>query len=155
MIFPIRQPCNQAPKSGVIKGKSMRKELRKYKHKISVYLSQCFKVDDPSRGFVVISIVILLMAVVTAVSLTVALLSVGEAQSGFTLTQGENTLSFVEGCTEDALLKARASSTYTGGNITRPGSEGTCTVAVSKAGSVWTLTVSTIATNYVRTIKAI
>src|SRR5258708_39157195 len=98
----------------------MRKELGKYINKVSVFLAQCFRVDNSSRGFVVISIVILLMAVVTAVSLTVALLSVGEAQSGFTLTQGENTLSFVEGCTEDALLKARASSTYTGGAFKRP-----------------------------------
>src|SRR5258708_33571689 len=128
----------------------MRKELGKYINKVSVFLAQCFKVDDPSRGFVVISIVILLMAVVTAVSLTVALLSVGEAQSRFTLTQGENTLSFVEVCTEDALLKARASSTYTGGNITRPGSERTCTGAGSKTGGGWGPKGKTKTTKYVR-----
>ena len=97
--------------------------------------------------------VILLVALVIAISTTVALLAVGEAESALTLTNGESTLSFVEGCTEDALLKARANTSYAGGNITRP--EGTCTVTISKAGSIWTLTVSTTATVYVRTIQVV
>ncbi|HWY79469.1 MAG TPA: hypothetical protein VNW29_03865 [Candidatus Sulfotelmatobacter sp.] len=105
------------------------------------------------NGFIAISMVILLVALVIAISTTVALLAVGEAESALTLTNGESTLSFVEGCTEDALLKARANTSYAGGNITRP--EGTCTVTISKAGSIWTLTVSTTATVYVRTIQVV
>jgi len=105
------------------------------------------------QGFIAISMVILLVALVIAISTTVALLSIGEAESALTLTNGESTLDFVEGCTEDALLKARASASYTGGNITQP--EGTCTVSVAKAGSTWTLTVSTTATVYVRTIQVV
>ena len=97
--------------------------------------------------------ILIISAVVIGIATTVAVLAVGEAQSGLALTKGEDALNFVEGCTEDALLKARASATYTGGNITRP--EGTCTVTVSKAGNTWTITVSTTATLYVRTIKAI
>lgn len=93
------------------------------------------------------------MAIVVAVSITVAFLSIGEAQSSLTLTKGDDVLSFVEGCTEDALLKSRASASYAGGNITRP--EGTCTVSVSKAGSTWTITVSTTSMQYVRTIQAV
>lgn len=104
------------------------------------------------KGVVALSIVLVLAAVLAAVSITVALLSVGEGQSGLALTNGESTLAFVEGCTEDALLKARASASYTGGNITRP--EGTCSVSVSKVGSVWTLTVGTTATSYIRTVVA-
>src|SRR5690348_16902664 len=96
------------------------------------------------KGFIAISMVILLVALVIAISTTVALLSIDEAESALTLTNGESTLDFVEGCTEDALLKARANASYSGGNITRP--EGTCTVSVSKGGSTWTLTVSTTAT---------
>ncbi len=105
------------------------------------------------KGFIALSMVILLVAIVIAISTTVALLSVGEADSALSLTNGESTLDFVEGCAEDALLKARANTTYTSGNITRP--EGTCTVVVSKAGSTWTLTVSTTATAYVRTVQIV
>ena len=97
--------------------------------------------------------VIILVAVVIAIATTVALLSIGEAESALTLTNGESTLNFVEGCAEDALLKARANTAYTGGNITRP--EGTCSVSVSKAGSTWTLTMSTTATTHVRTIQVV
>ncbi|SRR6266568_2898022 len=105
------------------------------------------------KGFIAISMVIILVAVVIAIATTVALLSIGEAESALTLTNGESTLNFVEGCAEDALLKARANTAYTGGNITRP--EGTCSVSVSKAGSTWTLTMSTTATTHVRTIQVV
>lgn len=105
------------------------------------------------RGYIALSIVILITAVIIAISTTVSLLSIGEAETGLTLSQGENTLDFVEGCTEDALLKARANTAYTGGNITRP--EGTCTVNVSKNGNSWTLTVSTSASTYSRTVQAV
>src|SRR5258708_18718426 len=108
---------------------------------------------EKQQGFIAISMVILLVALVIAIATTVALLSIGEAESALTLTNGESTLDFVEGCTEDALLKARASASYAGGNITRP--EGTCTVSVAKAGSTWTLTVSTTAIAYVRTIQVV
>jgi uncharacterized protein (UPF0333 family) len=105
------------------------------------------------RGYIAISMVLIILSVVIAVATTVTLLAIGEAQSSLILTKGEDTLSFVEGCAEDALLKARASSSYTGGNITRP--EGTCTVSVSKASTTWTLTISTTATAYVRTVEVV
>lgn len=107
----------------------------------------------PNSGYIALSMVLIILSIVIAVSITVAYLSIGEAQSSLYLTKGDSTLSFVEGCTEDALLKARANAGYTGGNITRP--EGTCTVSVSKAAGTWTLNVSTTATTYVRTIKAV
>lgn len=105
------------------------------------------------KGYIALSMILVIAAVMIGVVTTTTLLSIGEGESGLTLATGENTLAFVEGCTEDALLKARASNTYTGGNITRP--EGTCTVTVTKSGNTWTLTVSTTATTYVRTIQAI
>lgn len=91
------------------------------------------------------------MAVVIATASTVTFLSIGDAQSGFALFKGEDTLTFVEGCTEDALLKSRADLNYNGGNITRP--EGTCSVAISKAVTPWTMTVTTLDTKYKRTIE--
>ncbi len=104
-------------------------------------------------GFIAITSVLIISAVVLAITISVSLLSIGQGQAGLALTKGEDTLSFVEGCADDALLKLRASAGYAGGNITRP--EGTCTVGVSTAGSVYTLTVSTSSTLYKRTVQVV
>lgn len=111
------------------------------------------------KGYIALITVLIVMAVVTATASTVALLSIGEGQSGFALFKGEDTLTFVEGCTEDALLKARADASFgepvgTPITITRP--EGNCSVTVvSKVGNTWTVDVTTQATTYKRTIQVI
>lgn len=105
------------------------------------------------NGYIAIITVLIISAVVLATAGTVSLLAIGEAQSSYSLFKGEDTLTFVEGCTEDALYKLRANSSYAGGNITRP--EGTCTVAVSQISTTYTLTVSTTNTTYQRTIQIV
>ncbi len=106
-----------------------------------------------THGYIALSTVLIISVVVIALSTTVSLLSIGEAQSSFAQLKGEDTLDFVEGCAEDALLKARVNAAYTGGTITRP--EGTCSVSISKAGSQWTIDVTTTATAYIRTIRVV
>ena len=106
-----------------------------------------------NQGFAAISFVLIISVVTLALSLTVSLLSLGEAGTALSLSKGEDTLAFVEGCTEDALLKSSASASYAGGPITRP--EGTCQVTVSKVGNIWTLTVTTTDTKYKRTIETV
>ena len=109
--------------------------------------------DMPTHkeGYIALIMVLTVTAFVLAITITISLLSIGEGQGSLALYKGEDTLQFVDGCTEDALLKARASDAYNGGNITRP--EGTCTVNVAKAGTNWTITVSTTNTSYIRTIE--
>lgn len=104
------------------------------------------------KGYVALVIVLTISVVALTTATTIALLGIGEAQSSLALSKGEDVLQFVEGCMEDALLKAKNDVTYIGGNITRP--EGTCTVTVSKNGNNWTLTASTTATAYKRTVQA-
>jgi hypothetical protein len=115
-----------------------------------------------NKGFVAISTVLIVLSVVVAVATSVTLLSVDEARSGLILFQGEDNLSFVEGCVEDALLKARTSTTFgdpvgTPVNITRP--EGTCIVTVnSKTGSgtvTWNMTVTSSTTTVKRQVQVI
>lgn len=110
---------------------------------------------NKKQGFIAITSVLIISAVVLAITINVSLLSIGQGQAGLALTKGEDTLVFVDGCAEDALLKLRASSAYVGGNITRPGVEGTCTVTVASGGSTYTLTVSTINTLYKRTVQVV
>lgn len=108
---------------------------------------------NQQKGYIATITVLVLLVVVVALVTTVALLSIGEAQGSLALTKGEDTLQFVEGCMEDALLKVRQSPTYSGGTITRP--EGTCSITTSKSGNTWTVTATTTATNYVRTIQVV
>lgn len=110
---------------------------------------------NKKQGFIAITSVLIISAVVLAITINVSLLSIGQGQAGLALTKGEDTLAFVDGCAEDALLKLRASSAYAGGNITRPGVEGTCTVTVASGGSTFTLTVSTTNTLYKRTVQVV
>ena len=104
-------------------------------------------------GYVAISIMLILSAVILGIIVTVAQLGIGEGQASLALSKGEDTLNFVEGCTEDALLKIRSNASYAGGTISRP--EGTCSVGVVKAESTYTVTVTTTAAQYKRTIQAI
>ena len=109
------------------------------------------------KGYIALITVLIVMAVVLTTASTVALLAIGEAQSGFSLFKGDEVLSFVDGCAEDAMLKARADPNYNGGIITRP--EGSCAITiVSKVGSpivTWTIRATTEATLYKRAVEIV
>jgi len=102
------------------------------------------------KGYIAISTVLIVSVIAGMISVTVTLLSVSSAQGSLAASKGEDTLSFVEGCAEDGLLKSWSNSDYNGGNITRP--EGTCQVTVSKNGTIWSMTVTTLDTRYKKTV---
>lgn len=104
------------------------------------------------RGYIAIISVLIIGAVVLAIAVTVSLLAIGEGQTSLALTKGEDALQFSEGCMEDAMLKALNNNSYVGGTITRP--EGTCTITASKSSNNWTVTATSTATVYRRTIQA-
>lgn len=107
------------------------------------------------KGYIALLTTIIIMAVVLTTASTVALLSIGEAQSSFALFKGDDTLQFVEGCSEDALLKIRSNPSLSGTfTIGRP--EGQCVITVvNKTGVQWTVDVSTQDTRYKRTVRLI
>ena len=105
------------------------------------------------RGFIALSTVLIISAVALVIITTVSLLSINELQSSFSLFSGEDNLTFVEGCVEDYLLKIRASSSYSGGTITRP--EGTCAITINSGNPNWDITVSEQGTTYQRRIQVI
>ncbi|MBI4079054.1 MAG: hypothetical protein HY429_02035 [Candidatus Levybacteria bacterium] len=107
------------------------------------------------KGYIALLTTIIIMAVVLTTAATVALLSIGEAQSSFALFKGEDTLQFVEGCVEDTMLKIRSDPSLAGTfTIGRP--EGQCSVAiVNKTGVQWTVDVTTQDTRYKRTVRIV
>ncbi len=105
------------------------------------------------KGYVAISIVLILTAVILGIIIAVAGLGIGEGQASLALSKGEDALNFSEGCLNDAILKIRSDYTYSGGIITRP--EGTCSISVSQSGLVYTSTASASTTAYRRTVQAV
>lgn len=105
------------------------------------------------NGYITILIVLVISAAAIVIGTTVSLLAIGQMQSGYAVTQGESALAITEGCMEDALLNVKDNPAYAGGTITRP--EGTCTITVTKAGNVWTLTATTTTGSYRRTVKVV
>jgi hypothetical protein len=95
---------------------------------------------QPKRGYVALIAVLTISVVILVVTITVTTLSINSAQSALEISHGEQTLALVEGCAEDGLLKAEQNSSYAGGTDSRP--EGTCNIAVTKNGSLWTMTIS-------------
>ena len=116
------------------------------------------------KGYIATITVLIIMAVVVATATTVTFLSIGEAQSSFALFKGDDALTFVEGCVEDAMLKARASSTFGDpvlSEVTIAHEGSLCKIKVmSKTGInpvTWTMRVQTdlAATKYNRIIEVV
>lgn len=106
-----------------------------------------------TKGYIALTTVLLVSAVALIVTVTVTLVSLNEGQSSLASSKGEERLSFVDGCTEDAILKIRNSASYAGGTTTTP--DGNCTIVVSKVGTVYTVTASPADTTYVKKIQAV
>jgi hypothetical protein len=108
-----------------------------------------------NRGYIALSMILIISAVVIGVATTVSLLAIGEAQSSLTQFKGEDAWFFVEGCAEDALKEIHDNSSYGGGTISRP--EGACRIdtALSSPPSSWNIKVTTNESNpkYQRTVQ--
>lgn len=116
------------------------------------YLSQLSRFNSqPQSGFIALSMILIITAVVIGIATSVTFLSIGEAQSGLTQQKGEDTWNFVDGCAEDALEKIHNNASYAGGTITRP--EGTCSITINAGNPNWDITVTTTATTYKRTVQ--
>ncbi|HKY73799.1 MAG TPA: hypothetical protein VJ246_00610 [Patescibacteria group bacterium] len=94
------------------------------------------------KGYVAISSIVVIAAVVIVVGITVSLVSINEAQVAFSGRKSEEVLNIVEACIEDALYKLSGTNTLPS-TITLP--QGTCSVITdAHIGNSWTFT--TIAT---------
>lgn len=103
-----------------------------------------------NKGFIAISSVLIILSVITALSLSVSILAIGEGQGSLAQTKGRENLSFIDTCVNDALLKLWDSGTYTGGDITYP--NGTCNISVNESGGVYTIVVTSNNTAYKKTV---
>ncbi len=104
-----------------------------------------------NRGYIAITSVLVILAVVLIVGTSVSLLSINDIQSSLSSEKGEQTLALVEGCAEDALLRLNNNNAISA-SFTIP--EGTCSVTgITNVGNNWTFTVSATILNYSKSVQ--
>jgi hypothetical protein len=106
-----------------------------------------------NKGFVAISSVLVLSVVIITLVIGITVLSIGHGQASLAVTRGEEKIALLDGCAEEAIIRAQQDASYSGGSLVR--SEGTCTVAVTKVANDWTVTITSADTQYNRTIQLV
>ncbi|HEB14148.1 MAG TPA: hypothetical protein ENI09_01930 [candidate division WWE3 bacterium] len=104
------------------------------------------------RGYIAFITLLILSAIILLAGVTLALLSISQAQQSLAAEKGEIAYSLAEGCMEDALLSSFFDENYAGGTTSTP--EGSCLISVSKIADNWVLiSTATIDSGYKRRIR--
>ncbi|MBL7159118.1 hypothetical protein ISS85_01460 [Candidatus Microgenomates bacterium] len=104
------------------------------------------------KGYIAFSSLLVISAVVLAVTISVSILSISESQMGYAVKKGEEALFFVEGCLEEALLRFSSNPLYNGGLLNFP--EGQCTIVVQENSEDWTVVASGLKDGHARKVEA-
>lgn len=103
-------------------------------------------------GYIAISSVLVIAAIVVVIGITISLSSISEGQMSLGLEQNEKTVFFIEACIEEALLKLNNDkSTFSSlTSITLP--EGTCTISnISNTTLDWSFRMSGQVSSHTKT----
>ncbi len=96
--------------------------------------------DIRIRGYVAISTVLIIGALVLVVGISLTITAINDSQSSFAAKKSSETLDFVEGCVEDALIKLSKTGSIPV-SISLP--EGNCSVTInSNVGTTWNFSVN-------------
>lgn len=87
--------------------------------------------DKSNIGFVALTTVLVVSAVVLFVTISISLLGVDEARSSLDYKKGQETLLIAEGCAEEALIRLRSDSSYVGTATALTVGNGNCTIVVT------------------------
>jgi hypothetical protein len=105
------------------------------------------------QGYIGIVTVLIVTAITLTLGVTIALLGINEAIQGYEIDQGQEVAQKADGCLEEAYLRLKLDSGYTGGTI--PYVDGSCTVTVAGGGSSRTITSTVTIGDYTRTIQGV
>lgn len=106
---------------------------------------------NDQKGYIGVVTVLIVTAITLTLGVTIALLGVNEAIQGYEIDKGQEVAQKADGCLEEAHLRLKLDSGYTGGTI--PYLDGTCTVTVAGGGSTRTITSTITIGEYTRTIQ--
>ena len=102
------------------------------------------------KGYIALTSLIVVTALVILIGISVSALSINDLQSSFAAMRNEETLNLVEACVEDALLRLNEEN-FIPGSITIAGK--TCSVVPTQVGSNWDFTVQADLEGYTKKIR--
>lgn len=103
------------------------------------------------KGYIALTTVIAVSAVVLVIAISTSLLSISEMQMSLVSRSEERALNLIEACVEEGLLKTNIDRNYNGGTITLP--EGECTASVTKNGNNWSMIMSGTFEGFAKQVK--
>lgn len=108
-------------------------------------------VNEMNKGYIALSSVLVIAAVVVVIGVSVSLLSVSEAQMSLASKKGHESLLLTDGCVEEVLLYLNRRG-FLPSSVNTP--EGSCSVQLnSQAGNQWTFTVGGMFEGYHKRIQ--
>lgn len=103
------------------------------------------------KGFVAISSIIVIAAIVTVIGITMSLVSINEAQVAFSGRKSKEILNIVEACIEDSLYRLNSTNTLPS-SVTLP--QGTCSIITNAhVGDTWTFTTIATVSSYAKAVQ--
>ncbi len=105
------------------------------------------------KGFVALITVLILLGIILMIGLSISFLSIGEVSMSLQKSQSSQVYYLANLCAEEALMKLKENSGYTGETINIE--NGSCTSLVSLAGSIWTIEVSANFQNQIKKMQII
>jgi len=104
-------------------------------------------------GYIAITSVLVIAAIVLIIGTSVSLLAVNDIQSALSNKKSDESLDLVESCVEDALLRLNEDNSIPA-TITLP--DGSCSVTInSQVGTLWTFTVSGTFISHAKSIQVV
>lgn len=109
------------------------------------------KKQKKPNGYVALASVLVIAVIVVIIGNSTSILSINEIQSSLSSKKNEESLDFVEGCVEDALLRLNEDEAIPS-SLSLP--EGTCSVTInSQSGDDWTFTVTTTLNGHTKSVQ--
>jgi len=109
----------------------------------------CFTIHA-QHGIVSIATTMVIFAVTLVIAVSVQFVGVGELLMGYGEQQSEQAFQLADSCVDEALLRLKRNSAYTGGSLS--GGSASCTITVSGSGSSRTVSVTATAGDSVRAL---
>lgn len=93
-----------------------------------------------NNGFVAITSLLIIAAVVLSVTVSISLLGVGELQNTQTYRQGIKTKALANACMEEGLQRLKNNANYSGGTLQLPA--GSCTIEVTPVAANYSINIT-------------
>ena len=106
------------------------------------------------KGYIALSSILVISAVVLVIGISTSLLSVNDLLSSYSGERGDEAVDFAESCIEDVLLRLNEDNSIPESLVIPAFPGGSCTIATnSHVGNDWDITVAASLNSYTRNIR--